>query len=162
MNLRSAFDRTLSSDPQTEGLSAFDAVAPADPFEPLSPGQYRARVLRGEIIQTKGGVDGYRMQFEILQGECAGRKLSRTWVFTAKALPYAKRDLSVFGLKSSTDLLAPFPKPGTEVFCRLWVAQRMSDDLVVWNDIKRIDQIEVQDSAISEFVVSMEDKLDGK
>lgn len=160
MDLKSVFD-SVHLPPQerqvaTEGLAAFDAASPAEPLEPLPPGQYRARVLRGDLIQTKAGTDGYRVQFEIAEGKFSGRKISRTWVFTPKALPYSKRDLMQLGLKTSADLLTPFPRPGVEVRCRIWVAQRIADDLTVWNDVKRVDQIQIQESAVSAYLISQD------
>jgi hypothetical protein len=136
-----------------EGIAAFDSTAPAPEFSPIPPGVYAARVVRGEICSTKAGADAYRMWLEVTEGPYTGRTLVRTWTFGARALAYTKRDLSVFGLTSSTKLLSPFPEPGREYFVRLVVALQRGDDGTQWNDIKKIDVIRVNESPITQFLI---------
>src|SRR5262249_4829917 len=84
------------------GIDAFDSADAAPEFTPLPPGIYSARVMRGEYTSTKAGADAYRIRFEVTAGEHAGKTCIRTWTFGPKALPYTKRDLSAFGLTTST------------------------------------------------------------
>src|SRR5262249_13918195 len=98
------------------------AAEPAPELTPIPPGVYTARVLRGEFTTTKAGADAYRVRFEVTEGEQAGKTVIRTWTFGAKALPYSKRDLGLFGLNTSAKLLSPFPEAGREYFVRLVVA----------------------------------------
>jgi hypothetical protein len=135
------------------GLNAFDSAEPAPEFTPLPAGAYAARVLRGEYCSTRAGADGYRMRFEITEGPHTGRALIRTWVFTARALAYAKRDLSVFGLTTSAKLLTPFPEAGREYLVRLVVALQRGDDGAEWNDIKRIELVRVNESPATRFML---------
>jgi hypothetical protein len=128
------------------GLGAFDSTPPAPDFAPVPPGIYTARVLRGEYTTTKAGADAYRLRFVIAEGEHAGKTVIRTWTFSERALPYAKRDLASFGLTSSAKLLAPFPEPGRDYIVRLVVALQRGDDGVERNDIKKIDIIRVDES----------------
>ena len=79
--------------------------------------------------------------------------MSRTWVFTEKANAYSKRDLAVFGLTTVKQLLEPFPALGTEVYCRLMVAQQRGDAGSMFNDIKRIDAVRSVDSAAKPFLI---------
>jgi hypothetical protein len=137
-----------------EGLSAFDSAAPAPKYDPLPPGIYHARVVRGEVTQTKAGHDAYRMVYEVIDGPHAGRTLLKTWAFTAKALPYSKRDLAAFGLTTSAQLLAPFPEAGREYQVRLIVALQRGDDGIAHNDIKRIEVVRIVESPVAQFIVS--------
>jgi hypothetical protein len=149
MNYTDAFDRQHNA----EGLSAFDATQPAPSYDPLPPGAYNARVLKGEVIQTKTGNDGYRLTFVISDGPHAGRTVAKTFVFTPKSLPYSKRDLAAFGLTTARQLLSPFPEPGKEYIVRLVVALQRSNDGTEFNDIKRCDVLRVAESPIAPFLV---------
>jgi hypothetical protein len=135
------------------GISAFDNTEPAPEFSPLPPGIYTARVLRGECCSTRAGADAYRMRFEVTEGPHAGKTVIRTWTFSPKALPYTKRDLSLFGLTTTAKLLSPFPEPGREYFVRLVVALQRGDDGIERNDIKKIDLIRVVESPAAAFML---------
>jgi len=150
MNYTDAFDRQHNA----EELSAFDATQPAPSYDPLPPGVYSARVLKGEVIQTKTGADGYRLTFVISDGPHAGRTVAKTFAFTPKSLPYSKRDLAAFGLTTSKQLLSPFPESGKEYIVRLVVALQRSNDGTEFNDIKRIEVLRVDESPIAQFIVS--------
>jgi hypothetical protein len=150
MNYNDAF----VPDGRPQGLSAFDSAAPAPKYDPLPPGVYAARVLRGEVTQTKAGHDAYRMVYEVIDGPHAGRTLLKTWAFTPKALPYSKRDLAAFGLTTSAQLLAPFPEAGREYQVRLIVALQRGDDGIAHNDIKRIEVVRIAESPVAQFIVT--------
>ncbi|HET6575909.1 MAG TPA: hypothetical protein VFG68_20070 [Fimbriiglobus sp.] len=138
------------------GIGAFDSTAPAPEYVPIPPGIYSARVLRGEYCNTRTGVDAYRVRFEVTEGPHAGQTVIRTWTFSSRALPYAKRDLAPFGLTSSAQLLSPFPDAGREYFVRLVVALQRGDDGVERNDIKRIDLLRVDESPAAAFLLPQE------
>jgi hypothetical protein len=140
--------------PNKSGLNAFDSTEAAPEFAPLPPGVYVARVVRGEVCQTKAGTDAYRIRFEVIEGPYAGRTVIRTWTFSERALPYTKRDLAPFGLTSSAKLLSPFPEPGRDYIVRLVVALQRSDDGREFNDVKKLDLIRVVESPIGEFLLS--------
>lgn len=135
------------------GLDQFDRAEAAPEYKPVPAGFYHAKVLKGEMIQTRAGADGYRMRFEILEGDFAGHTLARTWTFTPKALPYAKRDLAAFGLTTAAQLLAPFPPALQVVVCKLTVALQRGDDGLERNDIKRIDVLRITNHPAAEFAI---------
>jgi len=143
------------------GIDAFDATEAAPDFAPVPAGTYTANVQRGEVCQTKTGVDAYRIRFRIVEGPYAGRTVIRTWTFSERALPYTKRDLAAFGLTTSAALLAQFPPASREYRVRLVVALQRGDDGVDRNDIKRIDVIGVTDSPIADFVLPSEQAKGG-
>lgn len=159
MNYSSAFDAApggnTRSNGSTSGLDAFDN---AKPFEPLPVGNYRARVVSGSIQQTRKGDEGYRIVFEVTEGEFLGGRVSRIWVFTDKAIGYAKRDLAAFGLTTSKQLREPFPATGCEVYCRLTVALQRGDNGDTFNDVKRFDDIHFVDSAAKPFLIDPDAK----
>jgi hypothetical protein len=125
------------------GLDAFDSTPPAPEMEPLPPGVYIAVVVHGELVQTRSGSDGYRVKFRIIEGPYAGRLAFRTWSFSERALPYARRDLGQFGLTTSAQLLASFPEVGREYRVKLWVALQRGDNGHQYNDVKRVQLITV-------------------
>jgi hypothetical protein len=144
----------LANGKPSGGISAFDETEAAPEFEPLPPGLYSARVLRGEYCSTKAGAEAYRLRFEITEGEQKGKTVIRTWTFGAKALPYTKRDLSPFGLTTSAALLSPFPPAGREYLVRLVVALQRGDDGIERNDVKRIDLVRVEESPAAAFMLA--------
>ena len=153
MDFTSAIDGRNGSNYPAGGLGAFDQTEAAPEYTPVPPGIYVARVLRGEYARTRSGADAYRLQFEITEGEHAGKTVLRTWTFGPKALPYTKRDLAAFGLTTSAKLLSPFPEPGREYRVQLVVALQRGDDGIERNDIKRIDLVRVDDAPAAAFML---------
>mgnify|MGYP000598559207 CR=1 FL=1 len=138
-------------------LAGFDAAIPAPEYEPLPPGVYTAKVLRGELVKTRAGADAYRITLEVLDAPFAGRRVARTWTFSPAALPYTKRDLGILGLQRSEQLRAPFPPLGSEHVVRLTIALRRGDDGRDWNDIKRIELLAVTESPVVGFLLPTEE-----
>ena len=135
------------------GFGGFDDAKPAPEYTPIPPGIYMTRVQRGEACSTKAGADAYRMKFEVTEGPHAGKTVVRTWTFSEKAIEYTKRDLSPFGLTSTTKLLSPFPEPTRTYVARLTVALQRGDDGIERNDIKKIELLRVDDSPAAAFML---------
>lgn len=153
MNLNDAFSGIYDGKRMAEGIAGFDHVEAAPEFTPLPAGMYITRIVKGEYTTTKNGADAYRLRFEVLEGAQTGRTIVRTWTFTAKALPYTKRDLALFGLTTTQQLLEPFPQAGREYRVRLIVALQRGDDGIERNDVKRFDILEVKDSPAAAFML---------
>jgi hypothetical protein len=102
------------------------------------------------------------MTFEVSEGEQRTRRVSRTWVFSEKAVAYAKRDLAAFGLANSKQLLSPFPPIGREVYVKLIVALQRGDDGREFNDVKRIDILRSEDSPAAGFLIDPDQSEGGK
>lgn len=143
-------------------LEAFDRTEAAPEYRPLPAGIYPVRVVSGSFQQTKKGADAYRVVFEVTEGEHARRRVSRTWVFSEKAVPYAKRDLSTLGLTTGMQLLEPWPPMTCEIHCRLIVALQRGDNGSEFNDVKKIDSVRTVDSAAKPFLIDPDaDKSEG-
>jgi hypothetical protein len=137
-----------------EGLEAFDAAEAAPEFEPIPTGTYVARVAHGECRLTKKGAPGYRLRFEVTEGEFAGKTVIRTWTFGVKAIGHTKRELEKFGLTTRAQLESPFPEPGREYVVQLKVALQVGDDgITQWNDVKKIDLLKVTESPAARFML---------
>lgn len=143
-------------------MDAFDNAEPAPEYQPLPGGTYHVRVVSGAFRQTKKGADAYRVVFEVTQGEYERRRISRTWVFSERAVMYSKRDLAIFGLTTAKQLLEPFPPMGREVYCRLIVALQRGDNGSEFNDVKKIDNVRFEDSNAKSFLIDPDaDKGEG-
>src|SRR5262245_35874352 len=70
------------------------ATEAAGDFAPLPPGEYACRLVSGELFNAKSGTPGYKICFEVAEGEHAGRRVWHDVWLTAQALPMAKRDLA--------------------------------------------------------------------
>jgi hypothetical protein len=135
------------------GIHNFDTAEPAPEYSPVPPGVYIARVRKGEYTTTQKGKEAYRMRFEVIEGPHTGKSVFRTWTFGTKALPYTKRDLTLFGLTSFEKLLSPFPEPGRDHIVRLVVALQRKDDGREFNEVKKIDIIRVDGSPAAAFMI---------
>ena len=45
---------------------------PADDLKPIPSGEYRCRVINGELFNSKGGTPGYKLTLDVSDGEHAG------------------------------------------------------------------------------------------
>ena len=152
MDFMNAFDSAPSGNGKPpSGLDAFDN---AKPFQPLPGAVYTARVVSGQYTQTKAkGEDCYRMVFEVTEGTERGERIARVWTFGDRAVRYAKRDLAAFGLSTAKQLLEPFPPTGREIYCKLTVALKRGDNGSEFNDVKRIDVLKAEDSAVKSYLI---------
>lgn len=120
---------------------AWDAVSAAEDFAPLPSGEYIARIMAGELFtsKTKGTV-GYKLCFQVLEGEHQGRQFWHDIWLTPAALPMAKRDLGRIGVTSLEQLERPLP-PG--ICCRVKLALRQADDGTAHNRVQTFKVIRV-------------------
>jgi hypothetical protein len=65
--------------------------------------------LKGELIQTRHGTPGYRLVFEVAEGEYEGRRVWHELYLTDAALSMTKRDLQKLGITSPSQLERPLP-----------------------------------------------------
>src|SRR5689334_11729186 len=88
----------------------WDTTDAAPDLIPVPKGTYQCHVTKGELRQNAKGTPGYFVEFTILDGDLAGRKVFHTIYITPRSKPYAKRDLQKLGIDSPAKLTAPYPK----------------------------------------------------
>lgn len=101
---------------------------------PLPAGVYIARLLEGALCQSRNGTPGYKITFEVAEGEYAGRRCWHDIWLTPAALAMAKRDLAKIGVTSVDQLEQPLP---VILKCQLHLTIRKDDDGNSYNRIKQ-------------------------
>ncbi len=123
----------------TQDIAAlWNETEAAEDFKPIPAGTYVCAATGGELGEARSGTPRYRVHFEVLEGEHAGRRLAHDVWLTAKALPLAKRDLAKVGIVSADALQGPLPRP---IRCRVRVALRQDDDGSTFNRIRSFEAI---------------------
>jgi hypothetical protein len=117
-----------------EGLeTAWSAAESAKDYTALPAGEYVARIIGGAPHAARTGTPGYKLAFEVLEGEHAGRRFWHDLWLTEAALPMTKRDLGKLGITRLEQLDQPFP-PG--IRCRVKLALRLQDDGTEYNRVR--------------------------
>jgi hypothetical protein len=146
---KSLTDLISATGPLASALTQFDSATAADEFGPLPKGSYVCLAVRGEFSSAATGTLGYGVEFKVIEGEHAGRRLWRTWYFTPAAMAYTKRDLGKFGLDSKDKLTAPFP--ADRMVFKVTVSLRTGDDGTERNEVKQIELLRVQEPVVDPF-----------
>ena len=89
--------------------SAWDQTEAAADFGPLPAGTYSADIVSGALFNSRHNTPGYKLTFEITEGEYAGRRLWNDLWLTPLALPVTKRDLAKLGITEPAQLEKPLP-----------------------------------------------------
>ncbi len=121
----------------------FDTIEAADDFGPLPRGVYTAVAVGGQKGKAQTGTECYTIEFRVIEGEYASRRLWLSKYFTEAALPHTKRELSKFGIDSKAKLNRPFP--ADRFVCRLTVVLRKDDAGIERNEIRNVEVIRVQE-----------------
>lgn len=136
----------------------FDAAKAADDLAPLPRGTYTAVAVGGSLGVARTGTRVYTVEFQVTEGEHAGRRLWMDRYFTDKALEYTKRDLQKLGIDSKEKLHEPFPSG--RLVCRLVVAARSLDDGRQRNEVKGFNVIGVRNPEADPFAPRDDDGPD--
>ncbi|MBX9626953.1 MAG: DUF669 domain-containing protein [Gemmataceae bacterium] len=123
-------------------LDRFDTAEAADDFAPVPRGVYVAVAARGGLMVAKTGTRGYEIEFRVIEGEYAGRRLWRRWWLTRDALAYTKRDLAKLGIDSGEKLGRPLPPD--RLVCKLTAVVRKDDDGTERNEVKAVEFVRLQ------------------
>lgn len=70
-------------------------------------GNFTARATKAELGRNKKNLPEFKVEMEIVGGEHAGRKLTYSGIFTAKAVKYTKRALVELGWSGKDIATAP-------------------------------------------------------
>lgn len=105
---------------------------------PVPAGEYVCRIISGDLETSRtNATPGYKLTFEVQEGEFAGRRFWHDCWLTAAALPASKRDLAKLGVSSLDQLEQPLPR---WIICRCKLAVRTDDE---GNERNRLKSFEV-------------------
>ncbi|MDA9857488.1 DUF669 domain-containing protein [Rubripirellula sp.] len=121
--------------------SAWQSTDAAGDYDVLPKGEYVADIIKGDAIESRSkGTPGYRLTFEVADGDHAGARFWHECWFTEAALSRTKRDLAKLGVTDLRQLEQPLPA----VFrCKVKLAIRRDDDGNENNRVRRFDVLEV-------------------
>jgi len=124
---------------QSNLQDAWNATQAADDYgKPLPAGEYVARIIQGNLKQSKANqTPGYSLTFEVIEpAEFKGRKFWHDNWLTPAAMPQTKRDLGKLGVTSLEQLENPLPK---YIRCKCKVAHRKEDNGTESNRLRSFD-----------------------
>ena len=125
----------LRDDERRKLADAWATTAAVGEFTPLPAGEYDCRILSGELCSSKSGTPGYKITFEVIEGEHATRHVWHDLWLTPAALPMAKRDLGKLGIDALEKLSQPLPQG---ILARVKVAL-LQDDGITYNRVRAFD-----------------------
>ena len=135
----------------------WNSTSAAKEFEPLPAGEYVARILSGELDASRThSTPGYKLTFQVCEGELSGRKFWLDLWLTPAALPMTKRDLAKLGVSSLDQLEQPLP-PG--VICKVKLALRVEDDGTSRNRVRAFEVVRIEEPQVDAFAPDDEMEL---
>jgi hypothetical protein len=144
--------------PERERLErTWSTTKAADDLKPIPAGEYRCRVVSGELFNARGGTPGYKLTLEVLDGEHAGRRLWHDIWLTDAAMSMAKRDLGKLGVEHLSQLERPLP---VGIILAAKVALRRGDDGAEFNRVTRFEVVAVEPPAPDPYAPT--DAADGE
>ena len=121
----------------------------AGDFGPVPRGVYVCHATRGELESSRSkSTPGYKIEFTILDGDFAGRKLWHDCWLTPAALPQAKRDLLKLGITSPAQMEQPLPK---WIRCNVTTVVRRDDDGIERNKVQTFDAVGIDQPEADAF-----------
>jgi hypothetical protein len=112
----------------------------------LPAGDYVAHVVGGSLRSSRRQTPGYRLTFEVVEGEHTGRLFWHDLWLTAAAVPMTKRDLAKLGVpvddfqKMIAHLEGPLPEG---IRCHVHLAVRTDNDGNRYNRVVRFTVVRV-------------------
>lgn len=140
MNERKKLTDILHSGDRDKLAKAFNQAKAADDFAPLPRGEYIARIIDGALSTAKTGTPSYKLTFQVVEGEYAGRRFWHDIYLTEAAIPMAKRDLGKLAVTDLAQLDSPLP---AGIKCKVQLALRKEEDGTDRNKVKRFDVISI-------------------
>jgi hypothetical protein len=135
----------------------WSTVKAADDLKPIPSGEYRCRIVNGELFNSRSGTPGYKLTLEVLDGEHAGRRVWHDVWLSEAALAMAKRDLAKLGIERPEQLERPLPE-GIIVAAK--VALRRNDDGAEFNRVVRFDVVDVEPPTPEPFAPTDDEPAD--
>lgn len=113
---------------------AWHQTKAAEEFAPLPRGEYIAHIIDGALANAKTGTPSYKLTFQVVEGEHAGRRFWHDVYLTEAAMSMAKRDLGKLGVTDLAQLDNPLP---AGIRCKVQLALRKDDDGTERNKVQR-------------------------
>jgi len=117
--------------------------AAPDYGKPIPKGKYPARLIAGEPFVANTGTPGFKLRFEVREGEHQGRQVSYVIWLTDAARSGAKRDFVKLGITSKSQLERGIP---SGILATVTVTVRQDDDGAEYNDVRTFDVTGVEPS----------------
>lgn len=115
----------------------WDGTAAAADFGPLPRGVYICHATKGDLEESRTNkTPEFKIEFSVIEGQFAGRKLWADLWLTPAALPATKRDLAKLGIVSPADLERPLPR---WCRCKVTAVIRKGDDGIERNEVRAFD-----------------------
>jgi hypothetical protein len=116
---------------------AFAEAKAAEEFGPLPAGEYVCRIIEGAAMTGRtNGTPGYKLTFEVIEGEYAKRRIWHDIWLTEANVRYAKRDLAKLGVTSLDMLDNQLPEG---IRCKVRVVLRKEDDGTERNRVRSFE-----------------------
>jgi hypothetical protein len=110
-------------------------LKPAADFGLLPRGEYVTHIIVGDFGKSNNGKPFFRLTFEVIEGEHAGRRCwYRVWL-TEAARPQARRDFDRLGITDPENQLEK-GIPFRVIRCRVRVTERKGDNGDEYNEVK--------------------------
>jgi hypothetical protein len=135
----------------------WETTKPAVELKPIPSGEYRCRIVDGNLFNAKSGTPGYKLTLEVIEGEFVGRRLWWDCWLTEDAMPGTLRDLAKLGVTDLAQLERPLPE-GIIVAAR--VSLRRNDDGSEYNRVSRFDVVAIEPAEPNPFAPGAE-PIDG-
>ena len=139
--MRKSLRDIVASSPAEDITTMWSTTEAAQDFTPLPGGSYEAELVSGELFNARSGTPGFKVCWQIVAGEHAGRKLWDDFWLTAAALPGTKRDLLKLGIDNPAKLERPIPRG---IIARLRVVLRRDDDGTEHNRIRGFEVLRIE------------------
>ena len=140
---------------QLDRLSkSWAATEAAKDFAPLPSGEYVCHVTGGELESSRtNATPGYKIEFTILDGEFAKRKVWHDCWLTEAALPQSKRDLGKLGVTTLDQLNRPLPRG---IRCKVRVALRTDDGGAQFNRVRSFEVVGIDPPEANPFAPQLD------
>jgi hypothetical protein len=148
MENRKSLTQLLQQSDRASLARAWTETTAAEELSPLPAGTYRCLVLEGALFSARTGTLGYKLTFEVADGEHAGRRVWHDLWLTPAAMAISKRDLAKLGIDQLDQLERPLPE-GIVVDAR--VVLRRDDDGTERNRVARFEVVAVGPPAPDPF-----------
>lgn len=120
---------------------AWESTPEACDEDVLPKGTYTANIIKGEAIESRSNqTPGYKLTFEVTEGDRAGSRFWHDCWFTTAALPRSKRDLGRLGVTSLKQLEQPLP---AIYRCEVQLTIRRDDEGGESNQVRSFKVLEV-------------------